>query len=119
MTLEQVKALTDEELRIKVAELLGWVKVPHRSRPLTGKEFSIDSQGIAWTSIDPEMLDYPKDLNACHEMEETLIDEQKRFLYEVTLHSLNVSHELGISVWETVHASARQRCEAFVLTMCE
>ena len=60
--------------------------------------------------------DYLNDLNACAEFERTL-DEDKRFKYEVRLHAINTEHGLGISVWETVHASAAQRCEAFVLTM--
>ena len=114
MTLEQIKAMTDDELRIKVAELMGWVSVPHRTRPLTGKEFSVDTQGTAWTELPYEMPNWPGDLNACAEMEDTLDDSQKD----------SFEYLLGIVIgpgrerwrWHLLHATARQRCEAFIAT---
>jgi hypothetical protein len=57
--------------------------------------------------------DYTDDLGAMHEVEKTL-DEDKRFLYETTLHSLNFKYMKQMSIWETIHASAAQRAEAFL-----
>jgi hypothetical protein len=60
--------------------------------------------------------DYLNDLNAMREAEK-ILDENTRFRYEIILHSLNTKYGLGISVWETVHATAAQRAEAFLRTL--
>lgn len=72
-------------------------------------------------SIWMKLPDYLTDLNAMNRVEkiwpENDSNRQKRFKYEATLHSLNEKYGLGISVWETVHASAKQRAEALLRTL--
>ena len=109
MTREQVKQLSDEEVRIKVAELLGWTgcqtaqvtcdeprgynpKWVHRKSP--------------WRSVIPN---YPRDLNACHEME-------KVFGCELGVYEYNLQQICGYGYMCGAMASARERCEAFILT---
>jgi hypothetical protein len=112
--------MTDNDLRIKVAKLRGWTRIGPGHDCVNGRQVDVL---VGYTpKDDPDdrvtvIPDYPNDLNACHGFEKTLTDPARRFLYEVTLHELNMKHGLNISVWETVHATARQRCEAFVETM--
>lgn len=105
LTLEQVKALSDEELRVKVAKLCGW------------GEFHNDHYGSGfWTgpsAVDGEdPPDYPHDLNAMHVVEEGMTDAQ----YDTHWNEL-----VAICVRDGRErmnsATARQRAEAFVLTM--
>ena len=127
MTLEQIKQLSDDEIRIKVAELLGWQCVTEEET----------SDGIDWAGFSPDgtlnsgvnageyrgygscgyrfvLPNYPHDLNACAAMEDTLDDSQKD----------SFEYLLGIVIgpgrerwrWHLLHATARQRCEAFIVT---
>ena len=134
-TLEEIKALSDDELRIKVAELLGWKDVrnmeytcacapagvcEHCQAKLCGWDRRgglIDSLRTG-CYISGHVPDYPRDLNACHEMEswfwhryagsEFKWGEYVRNLISVCGHPSNQHH---------CRATARQRCEAYVLTM--
>lgn len=95
MTHATVRAMTDEQLRIRVAELLEFDEV-------------WEKDGVIVDILDPP--DYQHDLNACHEMEESL-SQSKRGAY---VRRLRAS---GISDFGTCCATARQRCEAFVIVM--
>jgi len=92
--------MTDEALRIRVAELLG--------------------KTVALMMYDwkEQIPDYPHDLNACHKMEKAL-PKSERMAYEA--HLLLVINGRGLSDnnrhWQTLHAAARQRCIAFVSVM--
>jgi len=59
-----------------------------------------------------EIPDYLNDLNACHEMEKTLT-EANRHTYKFKLHGFK-SIQVGLNSW---HATAAQRCEAFLKTV--
>ena len=119
MTLEQVKQLSDNEIRIKVAELLGWADLVEARNSPDAEKFRLMLVGpFALTGTTPNgtacwrVPNYPQDLNACAEMEETLDDSQKD----------NFEYVLGIVIgpgrehwrWHLLHATARQRCEAFI-----
>lgn len=100
MNLEQVKAMSDEDLRIKVSELCGW-KCVRRS----------GSWIVGWMdnpSKDEEVPDYCEDLNAMHEAEKNLRDRQW------VVYGQNLDR---LGIFPMVHATARKRAEAFVLTM--
>lgn len=114
MTLEQVRKLTDDGLRIRVAKLLGKKDI-----------YWIDGIAPVYGYVDSETYtgsvpDYPHDLNACHEMELTRIycpggDREKRIIdYTGFLDVLTLE-----DVFPSQSATARQRCEAFVMTMEE
>lgn len=112
MTLDQVQAMSDEELRIKVAELCGW-KCVHRS----------GSWIVGWMdspSKDEEVPEYCEDLNAMHEAELMLdIDGKiplRSSVYLDCLADITGTTRMGLQQ-EIVMATAGQRAEAFVLTM--
>ena len=120
MTLEQVNKLTEEEVRVKVAELRGWTKC-HRSK-------HDDVLRDAWTPVlfgcpggdetsTTRLPDYPQDLNAIHEATIWLtwlfMDEFAEFL------SLVVGDN-GVELTAlSVNATAMQRCKAFILTLSD
>ena len=113
MTLESLKQLTDDEIRIKVAVLTGWKDLHW------GNQTHPNTMLYGWPPYYDYMTEfcvpnYPQNLDACYEMESTLTKHQRdRFEYE-----------LGVIVgplrsqwrWHLLHATARQRCEAFILT---
>jgi len=93
MTLEEIRALNDEERTLQVAKLVG------RTKP----------KGTVWT-----FPDYATDLNACHEMEEAMSHKDK-MLYVAQL-SFILSPSRSPQSFRMLHATAKQRCEAFILT---
>ena len=110
MTLKEVQALSDEALRIKVAELCGYVSW-------------CDEYGSGqWEKDDKaqDPPDYPKDLNAMHEVEELMTPPQykrwNKILKCITV-PLNTCLTIDHQLFKQRHATARQRAEAFVLTM--
>jgi hypothetical protein len=63
--------------------------------------------------------DYPNDLTACHEMEQSMTDEQEtEWRKQLSL--------IVVRDWESgktarpsaIHATAAQRCEAFIKVVC-
>ena len=124
--------LTDEEIRIKVAEACGWSqKEATFDKPVEKGGMRLPNyfhQGpqMAWTherqpGVYTQPLNYPADLNACASFEATLTDE------ELSLYG----HELGIQTecmqWYNgyisafgitviARATARQRCLAYLKT---
>ena len=115
MTRAEWKKLSPKEQQIKVAKCDGRSSFLPDDNDKNKMVSYTANQGMPGRTIVP---DYLNDLNAMHEAEK-ILDEKLRFKFEATLHSLNISHGLGISVWETIHATAAQRAEAFVLTIEE
>ena len=116
MTLEQVKVMSDEELRIKVAKLCGWKfrKTAWFMRWLWGSILTQRSDGKLFCGYFPK---YATDLNAMHEAE-NLIPPTKQATYGGKIADL--TGRFGSNVFfKFAHATARQRAEAFVLTMEE
>jgi len=99
--------MTDEQMRIAIAEACGW-KVPngctnYRVRPEGSRVFF-----NPLTDDDP-LPDYLNDLNACSEFE-AMLNSVERFTYLVELNKL--CGDEPSAVW----ATARQRAEAFLKT---
>ena len=111
MTLEQIQSLTDDEIRVKVAELCGWSNV--RPNPIKGHV------PLAGTAKDGPVSDssnpllgipnYTADLNACHEAIHTVGISTRREVAEL------------LSAWNGTmggcFSTARQRCNALLATM--
>ena len=118
MTLEQVKALTDDEIRIKVAELMGWERFPDKDMPFGHTYWARFEHGHFkkdTTEHGNKLPDWPRDLNACSEMEKTLWHTPEMWLNYVNLLQTRKDYDNGAAcAW--VSATARQRCEAFILT---
>jgi hypothetical protein len=103
--------MTQEEKRIKLAEAGGWTKV-HQS--WTG-------QKKACIPNDSQILplpDYFTDLNAVHELEKVLTDEQW-LEYREELRTAILGGIRLVSQWckADLHATAAQRCEALGITL--
>lgn len=102
MTTETSK-LSDEELRIKVAELCGTLACP----------------GCGWKEVEcwshnHKAPNYPADLNAMAEAEKMLTDEQC-WIYDKRLQiAMMGGSERSGWLWQ---AKARQRAEAFVVAL--
>lgn len=122
--------LTDEELRIKVAEACGWTWATETE--IAGKMFHAcwthDKHGFAYASY--ELPNYPLDLNACAEFEATLTDEEKasyvKFLnashptsdiFHPNQNERGFNNKLAAEVFGLVAATAAQRAEAFLRTL--
>jgi hypothetical protein len=141
MTPEDVKALSDDALRIRVAELCEY-KFVHPwmgdgNEHVSQSMWAVirpdgTSTGVPYTSLevmlkdDPELglPNYPRDLNAMHEAEGGLPDAVQmryaRYLLEVSTGcgpNMPLGFLNGATLWVAVFATARQRAEAFVLTM--
>lgn len=110
--------MTQEKQRIAIARACGWTVEQdsngywrsvsqHHGKNVTLwlSERNVWSQGIP---------DYLNDLNACHEMEQALTHEQRIDYMEWLGLS---SDEHWYKVWAYVHATAPERCTAFIRTL--
>lgn len=114
--------LTNEQKRIKIAEALGW----KRREPFLNaigtmtqqweKAGEINGDGCGGHTLD-ELPDYFEDLNAMHEAEETLTEEQRnQYLKALNGPYMGGAYGTGPGFydwWRTTHATAAQRAEAF------
>lgn len=98
--LPKLSELTNEQVRVIIATRLGWTEV--QIFPGVGVKGRDPKTGT------PEHVpNYPQDLNACAEMEATL--EQPEWIeYDALLDYINMMRKAS--------ATARQRCDAFLLT---
>lgn len=135
------KDMSDEQLRIRVAELLGakWSYVVDSkfetvwSLSLRYKEANIGSNWLAPRTyfavhfivadkpdnrfpkhVCSDLPNWPHDLNAYHEMEKSIDDP---FRYVGALSRVITNGEYGAQLPQLIFATARQRCEAFVEVM--
>jgi len=124
------QGMTDEELRIRVAELSGWERGPK-------KTFSLGKFGIVpamsawhpksskedWQDFPP---DFPNDLEAMHEAEAAIPDNDgAQAAYHAALCKVTNWAPVHCSIsqakanFDLIHATARARAEAFVMAMEE
>jgi hypothetical protein len=117
--------LTDEEIRIKVAEAMGWTNITafHFEDVVTGKPKILHKGDCPALEIEDQWLpNYPESLDACAEFEKTLTDEeQQEYFYQLNEEVGLVSPRspawlLEWSVFKLVTATARQRCLAYLKT---
>lgn len=115
--------MTDEEIRIKVAESLGakWHSVlttPKIERLVLAFRQWTDLGANRWDLPDGRVLshdvpNYPEDLNACAEFEAALTDEERRSYF---FHLFGTQRLEDGDLWKAVSATARQRCQAYLKT---
>lgn len=112
--------MTQEEKQLKIAEALGWKNchTPGLKGLIVGKapeawasahracHYEIEPKGI-WHEIP----DYFTDLNACHEMESILTDD------EYSKYGWTILGDGKIECRDFLGAKAAQRAEAFGLTL--
>ena len=115
MTLQQIQALTDDEIRVRVAELIGWTK----RREVEADYWVWDSPH--GTLMGQSMLpNYPADLNACHEIAMSL--DRDSLQYSAYCSAVNQIIAITNSAKnarpiQAIDATARARCEAFLAVM--
>ncbi len=105
----QSKAMTNDEIRIKIAESLGW------SQPFgaTGDWQRPDGSMTRWCMVP----NYPESLDSCAEFEVRLITGERATYREHLAQVCDRDFYAGTH-WSTcsVHASAKQRCLAYLKT---
>ena len=108
--------MTPEQQRIKIAEVLGWTRI----RPIDQATCDESLVGCGYEGMSRQRAgcyrpipDYLNDLNACHEREKILNDKQGGD-YDAMLWIIIHRDKTRPACW---HASAAQRCEAFLKTL--
>ena len=125
MTSEEYDALTDEQKRIKVAELCGWTRDTTRANtegenPWNHPE-QVDPPLGCYTAWDAcELPDYLNDLNTMHEQWKSLdgtqmADFAHHLCAVVGVKSYFIPTDADMN--KLIRATAAQRAKAFVLTM--
>ena len=107
--------MSPEQQRIAIAEALGWLVTDDGSN-----NHKIMGSRHGWKQgFRPEPIpDHPNDLNACHEFEEMIGAKWPTYceillrIVEPEPRTLEVCH-----YWNLLHATAAQRCEAFLKTI--
>ena len=93
--------MTDQQINQRIAEACGWKEVRVNGNAGIYKGFNNGAE------LRPDIPDYCNDLNAMHEAEKVLDEEQWHDYVE---------HVGG--TWEqAMHATARHRAEAFLRTL--
>jgi hypothetical protein len=129
-TPEEVKAMSDEELRLKIAEAWGFEPGTINQTSWLGYCDAIHAETLYQLGCESgsseEKPDYilarvpyfPGDLNAIHEVEKLLTVEQRR-VFNDELHPIAIEHinPADSQMFACIHATARQRCEALVLCL--
>lgn len=110
--------MTNEEIRIKVAEAMGW-KSPFNEREWLHNSGSEGEDVYGkFVGTDPcgdreQVPNYPFDLNACAEFEKTLTECERRQYF---FHLFGSQRLEDGDLWKAVAATARQRCIAYLKT---
>ena len=100
--------MTNEQMNVAIAEACGWTDIhdsgPWHNHKLWGYPPELLGQG---GNAYKYMPDYVYDLNAMHEAEKTLTDDQWHDYVE----------NVGGFCQQVMYATARQRAEAFLRTI--
>lgn len=107
--------VSDEQINIAIAETMGW-----KRRTTESWEYEWMNPDSMWS--EPELPNYTADLNACHEFEKTIDDKQlARYAQQIigsARREMNIpDHESHYPVPFIISATARQRCEAYLITL--
>jgi len=105
--------MSDNQIRIAIAEACGWRPEDAKS----GFRGSRDSDGRLWAC--ESIPDYCNDLNAMHEAERTMLFSQRKKFVRELQKVIGRQFAPEAMVWPDacIHATARQRAEAFLRTI--
>ena len=104
--------MTDQQINNAIADACGFVCLHEFQVNQSGPKFAFWDYPPTWTGPkkQPWLLDFCTDLNAMHEAEKALTEHQIESIYP---------RKLG--AWRNptkpIYATARQRAEAFLLTL--
>lgn len=135
--MKPIAEMSDEELRISVAEAIGWEMCDY-DHPLAKSMWHHPDSPLCPDGkfIDTEELpDYPNDLNACAAFEETLLADSRigdkdspfaryvKALQQICGECKDTRDRNGLTVWEAfayaIVATSKQRCLAFLQTKAQ
>lgn len=103
--------MTDDEMRVAILEKMGWRHLGITGGALKGCPPSYIKGSRAPHSFAPNPL---TDLNACHEMEKAVLFEYPESYPSELEHIVTDGKRNLINLrFKLLHATARQRCEAF------
>ena len=107
--------MIDEQINAAIAEACGFICLHEFRVDKDGAKFGFWEYPKNWTGPkkQPWCLDFCNDLNAMHEAEKMLTEEQFVF-FRTHLHERLEDHPASRYLW---HATARQRAEAFLRTL--
>jgi len=104
--------MNKDQQRIEIAEACGWILNP---KPHTAKILDWVHVPSGNTSYDPP--DYFNDLNAMHEVEQILTDNQKMRFRGELVEMMRPKYGFESACLLAIHATAAQRAEAFLRTL--
>lgn len=115
MNLEEVKKLTDDELNKKIAIFDGWEYVPEK---IGDDQWALFRDGH-WKGGEQDIPDYCNDLNAIYKVVLGLTENQQQMKYNQYMYDVVGGKNITLIQWgwAFLMATARQRAEAFILTM--
>jgi hypothetical protein len=104
--------MTDQQKRIRIAEKCGWTDIKEKWSGIYGEptELGGKNKNYLWRRVP----DYLNDLNAMHEAERQILNEETWQIYRHNL--TKITFNTGE---DEVSATARQRADAFLLTIGE
>jgi len=108
--------MNDNEINIAIAEACGWKLKRQFTGQAKGIGVWLDANGDlrSWTCIP----NYTTDLNAMHEAEKVLTEKQIRSYAFTLAQVLDTTPTVDLDdQFLNVHATARQRAEAFLRTL--
>lgn len=117
---EEVKAMSDEELRCAIGQLRGWQFAPANGPlDLPWRNTKVPAwDGTRWSGRADMPPNYPGDLNAIHHAENSLSDELfGQFVDRLKAHYVEVTR--GCTSDGAYSAPPRVRAECLILTLTE
>jgi hypothetical protein len=105
--------MTPEKQRIEIAKACGWqwARLVHQEG-LADDFIGFPPNTVTVGTNERYLPDYLNDLNAMHEAEKKLIGSRQKVTYLDELMKI-----LGYPTFDSVHATAAQRAEAFLKTL--
>lgn len=102
--------MTPEQIRIAIAESVGWTKVISR---IGGLFYGVQKGSVYY---EEELPNWPEDLDAVHELEKTLTEGEARAYNRLLIvRGPKPLRDWTVDCYEW-HTSALQRCEAYLRT---
>lgn len=106
--------MKEEDQRIALAKWAGWIQSDTTKAWCIPGCWETRHHGSSWVGQN-EIPDYLNDLNAMHEAEKSLTENEQ---YEfIKILSRFESNNLSGLIWRICSASAPQRCEALLRTL--
>lgn len=110
--------MTNEQMRIVIAEERGWVFSIDKSFPF-GVAFlnRAPDRTPIWKEWD-EIPNYPEDLNAMHDAEKELLPSERIRYWNILGDVIIEANKCSWSLMDLAFATAHQRAKTFIKTRC-